>query len=563
LKKRIIGGSIITGAAIRRGKCFVDHTALKYICAYLRLMLFAALFPPVPAHAEYSPNLRIDGEVSAFLMRLSARYGIALPRSFYCQPMYAADVLRFLDSADALDKAGRITPWESARLKRLRRLAGGKPNVLTVKQESLGLENHLNFSAVGEIHPSYNDSGSVRAAGILRPEMSGAVRRLSYFSAIDVWTEMRTDTTYYVSTYQPFNGIAYNLYGRNDSSSHPAIRASDMLRAGISLSLAYVNFETAIDDFRTGPASLYPLTFSAYAPPLTYFRTRMTLAVADYFHAFGQLRCQKNRDKYFHMHRLEFPLRRLHLVAAINEAVVYGSTAELAQSDSLRPEYYGVTRRLEWIYLIPFVPYAFAEHYGGDMDNKLMSFDLSLLYPAGWRWYGEFLLDDFTNPLTLFSNDWGNKWALTAGMEYFGCILHRDFRAGLEYSRVEPWVYTHFYGGSHSYTHFGQSLGSPLGPNNAAVALEGEMGIGKSQSVGVRLCNIRTNHSVRGGTIDDVFQDGKDAETKAFLGPGTSHDNTVALFWSWDPFSIFTIRCAVQYSTRGRVDMDVRARCIF
>ena len=129
------------------------------------------------------------------------------------------------------------------------------------------------------------------------------------------------------------------------------------------------------------------------------------------------------------MHRLEFPLNRLNLVAAVTEVIVYGSTAERAQSDPLRAEYYGETRRPEWIYLIPFVPYAFAEHYGGDKDNKLLSFDVSFSFPKNFRWYGELLLDDITSPVTIFSDDWGNKWAVTAGAEYFGIFLQKDFHA--------------------------------------------------------------------------------------------------------------------------------------
>ena len=74
------------------------------------------------------------------------------------------------------------------------------------------------------------------------------------------------------------------------------------------------------------------------------------------------------------------------------------------------------------------------------------------------------LLDDMLSPWTIFSNDWGNKWAATIGFQIFGSVLLRDLTFTAEYSHVEPWVYTHFFGGSHNYAHFGKSLGSPLGP---------------------------------------------------------------------------------------------------
>lgn len=53
-------------------------------------------------------------------------------------------------------------------------------------------------------------------------------------------------------------------------------------------------------------------------------------------------------------------------------------------------------------------------------------------------------MDDILSPLKIFTDDWGNKWAATLGMQYFGSLFGRDFTVNAEYSHVEPWVYTHF-----------------------------------------------------------------------------------------------------------------------
>jgi hypothetical protein len=213
--------------------------------------------------------------------------------------------------------------------------------------------------------------------------------------------------------------------------------------------------------------------------------------------------------------------------------------------------------------MIPFVPYAFAEHYVGDRDNSTMSFDVSLFFPRAFRWYVEFFLDDITTPITIFGEDWGNKWALTSGGEYFGRVFERDVHALIEYSRVEPWVYTHFYGGSHRYTHFGKSLGNPLGPNSAALFLLGEVSLNKSHELGLTFRNERKNSSVRGGSVEDVFQDGMDSEIKKFLGDGAQSENTFGIIWQMTPFSAFSMGAHLEYDIDGEVGLSMNGRYLF
>ncbi|MBD3317376.1 MAG: hypothetical protein GF344_16430 [Chitinivibrionales bacterium] len=507
--------------------------------------VFLILCAVVSFARGYDPSLAPDRAADALVYRLVSRYGLKPPRSILSQPRRAAELAAFLERADSLDAAGVLTGQESLRLERLKRIVSGERALLSWPEEERLIENHLNLSLLGEIDlfREYEGDFSAELKGIIAPSLSGAIGRVSYFSEIDVFTEYLSDSMYQASGYQPYEGVPYNLYGRADSSH---TRSSDIFRGGLSFSGRHVDFETAVDYLRQGPAVYYPLTFSGEAPPVTYFRARMDLAGPQYVHTFGLLRSQKNKDKHFYAHRLTIPALNNRLNIGISEVVVTGSTTD--EQDSLDPvnrvqDRYRIDERdWEWVYMIPFVPYAFAEHYVGDRDNVVLSFDVSLTMPRCFRWYLEFFLDDITTPLTIFSNDWGNKWAVTAGGQYYGVWKERDVTATIEYSRVEPWVYTHFGGGSHRYTHFGQSIGSPLGPNADGLVGHLTYAIHRLHTVGLLARIERKNEQVRGGSLRHIWQEGKDSEIKVFLeSEGREVRKLGGVTWQMSPFGLFHV----------------------
>ncbi|MBD3320063.1 MAG: hypothetical protein GF350_03110 [Chitinivibrionales bacterium] len=496
--------------------------------------------------------------MDTYLLRLSVRHRLELPATWFYRPMNTTDVFRVFASADSLDSCGELTGQETFRLERAKHLLGTDGGLFRWRNKDKDIATLVHLSLVGDISPRYrNEKKSAVVKGIVNPLLTGSIGKLSFYSGVDVWTEYASDSMFNKSTYQPYDGIPYNLFGRDTKKGKA--RASDMLRGGIRYQWKHIGIQTAVDYLRQGPAVYYPLTFSGSAPPLTWFQAWLDLWKADYFHTFGLCKSQKDKPKYFYTHRLQVPLWKNRLVAAISETVINGSTTG-EEGDSLRLNYYGEERTFEWVYMIPFIPYAFAEHYNGDRDNATVTIDFSLHYPEDFRWYAEFFIDDISAPWTLFSDDFGNKWALTAGAQWFGNIFAKDINATVEYSRVEPWVYTHFYGGSHRYSHFGQSLGSPLGPNSAALAAEVETEVTKKNAIAVRFRNTRKNSTVRGGSIKHVFQDSSytwndstvyppepDSETKKFLGPGTVYSNRPGILWTFAPFGTFRIRALLEY----------------
>ena len=518
------------------------------------------------AYGEYAPNLPDDGEFDRLLLRVSSRCGIDLPVAWYLQPYTFTDAEPFFARIDSGNGASGLSFTERILLERARRRFGPDKGLYTWKKSSDDLHLKINLDLLGDVRPGWNDSATLQLLGIARPSVAGNIGRLSFYSGIAVWTEYRSDTLFPKSSYQPRDGLSYNLYGRNTDSS--SVRSSDLPHGGVRYNFGRIQLETAIDRLRCGPARFFPLTLSGDAPPVTYFRGGLDLDVINYQHVVGLLRFDKDKRKYLYMHRLSGNLwkKRLHL--GINEVIIYGNTTSEPHSvlDSVTAPYRQNDRTIEWVYLIPMLPFKFVEHYAGDRDNAALSFDVSLSWPTDWYWYGEFFLDDMLAPWKLFTNDWGNKWAMTVGCGYFGRLFNRDLTVQAEYSRVEPWVYTHFSGGSHRYSHFNQCLGSPLGPNSQAAVLNVLLQVHRMHEAGIGINHYAYNRTVRGGSIADVFQledplDSlryHDSTTKRFLGPGTEWFLQPTLYWNFNLFGRFALHA------RSSIDLlDMRGRFAF
>jgi hypothetical protein len=150
-------------------------------------------------------------------------------------------------------------------------------------------------------------------------------------------------------------------------------------------------------------------------------------------------------QRYMAFHRLTLnPWHWLQL--AFTEMVIYGQ------------------RGPELAYLNPVYPIKPAEHALWDRDNANFTLEFVARPVRGIETYGTAFVADLDTRL-LGENSYNNKWAIQAGAG--GTI--GPAMAYVEYTRIEPFVYTHrfqldgsFY---NSYTHNGFGLGHPLGPN--------------------------------------------------------------------------------------------------
>jgi hypothetical protein len=129
--------------------------------------------------------------------------------------------------------------------------------------------------------------------------------------------------------------------------------------------------------------------------------------------------------------------------------------------------------------------------------------------------YSEFLIDDIQSPTALFNDVWSNKWAWMAGVHAI-----RDFggtRSGLvmEYSRVEPWVYTHYLPHTAQTAHQDYPLGNPYGPNSQVVVTDAYIGHPGKWRTAVTLSAVWKGRDL-GSSIEDVHLNGEN-EGKEFL----------------------------------------------
>jgi hypothetical protein len=289
-------------------------------------------------------------------------------------------------------------------------------------------------------------------------------------------------TTEYASTpvgkhdYGPLSGIPFNPQNKNKKTWDIFNARTDYTLPSLTLSAGvdYLNFSPTkrnslvwsgnTNRYRPWQDTAHALTQSA---PVAFLGWNATLGNIEYSQYLGKLSQRKAQNKYFHTHRLEWISNKFTL--ALSEHIIYG---DLDSSQTLDREVENPKRDIQWTYIMPFVPYFFAEHYNGDLDNSAISLDGSYTH-KGFKPYFELLIDDLKGPTGFFDDSWwGNKFAFSIGFEY-QINTQTKPTINLEYTRIEPWVYTHSFGNGYSMTHFNKPIGSDLGPNSQEFFIEG------------------------------------------------------------------------------------------
>lgn len=148
---------------------------------------------------------------------------------------------------------------------------------------------------------------------------------------------------------------------------------------------------------------------------------------------------------------------------------------ELFESVVFATDTTGANRRtgFDLAYLNPIILYRAVEHDLGSPDNALLGGGISWVATPGVQVYAQGILDELT--VSEFGNDyWGNKWGYVVGLFLvdpgWGTMRLRDFDLRVEYARLRPFLYGHR-AESSAFTHFGDLLGHPAGPNASDVAI--------------------------------------------------------------------------------------------
>jgi hypothetical protein len=364
----------------------------------------------------------------------------------------------------------------------------------------------------------------------IRLGASGALTpRLTFASQALIHDDRATDSLG-AHAYQPADGIPYN-----NQSSHR--RTWDSFTGTTRYDAGWLRLQTGVDYLRQGPAERNPLLLSGdrsverpwnagssrlpQSAPLLHLQFTADLGPLEYTQTSARLAYDKSLAKYMHIHRLAIPLSP-RTTLGVGEAVSYGSTVA---GTPLAVPGDSAERTLEWAYTLPFVPYFFAQHWLGDRENSMLFVDFTTR-PLKRAWaslelYGELFLDDLKSPNALFDRTWwGNKWAFTGGLRDRHPLGSGSWDYTWEFTQIEPWVYTHTRGPSHDWTHYGQSLGSDLGPDSR----EHWLRLGIEMPTGLRCDGFISavwKGTLRGSHQDDIHDNTLDRTDKSPLDDAT------------------------------------------
>ncbi|MDR0304232.1 MAG: hypothetical protein LBH98_05610 [Chitinispirillales bacterium] len=514
----------------------------------------------------YEPNAEIDIRIDIITQTLSAHSGVPAPGGFSQQPF---DYFKMRSFLTEVEKSQNLTQTDKELLEILRNKFSGKNKIFGF-EDGAAKRILVNLDLTGDFRTNYKNEANLDAKGMISPRISANLNVVSFYSKMDIWTQFRSDTVWRLNDYQPFHGQTYNIVGNDDSSG---FRALDAFRGGISAQFKNARIDVAVDNLTSGPATYNRLILNAVDKPLFYTRIMLDFKKMQYYQIFGMLRELNLYNKYLYYHRLQFPFLEGGLTFGLSESIISGSTGDdetmfKPHSQHLEPSHLNRDRKVEPVYMIPFMPYVFAEHYGGDLDNKQIALDFEIKLPQTMRWYIEFLIDDCQSPLEMFNDRWGNKWAVTLGTQWFPEIAGKNAVFGLEYCRVEPWVYTHFYGVANNYEHYGKNIGAELGPNSAQIRGLAQYYFSQKHGLQVEAIYNRFNRNVRGGNIGDVFVYQNfvdscpqfdltvDSEEKKFLGKDYQKSYEFSLSYLFRQFSRFEMKASAVYDNRKGAGME-------
>ena len=322
-------------------------------------------------------------------------------------------------------------------------------------------------------------------------------------------------------------GLGYPRNAEKDSS----MATWDVSDSYLVFGFRGFEIEYGRDNARWGPSPSGGLMLSGLAPSMDMLRIRFDIGRAAFSWLHGQVRGGAGR-RWVSAHRIEFtPFRGVGF--GIQDAVVYAN------------------RGIEPAYFNPVLPVLVSQHSLGDRDNVEFGIDAVLDRIRRVRIYGEFFLDDFTSPWGIFSNDWGNKLAFTAGALWTDPAGIRNSGLRVQYTRVEPFVYTHRFA-ENLYEHYGAALGSDLQPNSDRVLLQWDQWISLSLRAGADLSLTRHGRGDR--QTPHTEQDG---ETKHFLEGLVENADRIGVRVECEPARDLVFRCEagrVRIRNRGLMD---------
>lgn len=271
----------------------------------------------------------------------------------------------------------------------------------------------------------------------------GSYNNIHFYSDNRVYSEWGGEP--YIQHYNASQGYPVNT--NRDSTS----ATWDVSKSYFCFSIKKINFLLGRENVKWGPSHYGSLMFSGLSPDFDQLQLTINFNPFTFVWLHGSLR-STIIPKWISSHRLAISLTE-KIDIGLQESVIYGD------------------RDLEPAYLNPIIPYLIAEHTLGDKDNVSLGFDYNVNLGYGLKMYGEFFIDDLFAPWELFSNYWGNKFALNFGTLWVDPFRFSDSDIRVEYFRIEPYVYTHK-NMVNIFENYNIGLGSFLEPNSDCLIFE-------------------------------------------------------------------------------------------
>lgn len=150
-------------------------------------------------------------------------------------------------------------------------------------------------------------------------------------------------------------------------------------------------------------------------------------------------------DKYFAAHRLALSFPSLFTVG-FQEIVIYSN------------------RSPDLAYFNPMTLFESAQRSRDERDNMFWAFDIQTHFLKNVELQGSIDFDDINIPLW-GTDSWENRYAWQAGVMITDPLSISNTSLAVEYTRVEPYTFSHGRSRDNNYTSLGRMLGVPMGPN--------------------------------------------------------------------------------------------------
>lgn len=249
-------------------------------------------------------------------------------------------------------------------------------------------------------------------------------------------------------------------------------------------------------------------------------------------------------SKYLALHRLQWSLFGLLNVGA-SEMVIY---------QRLSPEF---------AYLNPINFFKSAEHSLRDRDNASLAFDVEMFPAAGYKLYGSWLIDDIDFS-KMGTGWWGNQFGWQGGIQMAAVAGIPNFDVGLEYTRIEPYVYSNRIVGN-NVTHNNVVVGHHLAPNSDELFVQFQYR--PTEKLRTWFTLIRSRHGENITVGDSVLRNvggnalqghrPDDPESVSFLDGNLVHEQAYQVRISYEPVTNMMLTASYEIKRRVFVSTDL------